>query len=597
MLEKSIFIGHVFSWACYHYGDYSGGNEIVNKVLSVVKEYEHSTGKLLDQVIWSLQLCKAHCMRELGGYQLTTALTLYDTLSSQIPDAIEVFYGKGMGLLSLGQYKLAKESLEKAWLLDQERIDILAQLGWTLHKLGDHEKALVYLREAIEKQPEDALHYLLLARVYWEMDGIYRTDKQYTLHTLIQAVKLDTSLSDGFTLLGHYYRMVEGDQVRAIKCYQKALSLNTQDLEAADHVSSYMLKHQQKDEAKALLERLTAMGVRAAWVWKRLGSLALASGQLPEATSYLQRALRTSQDAGAWELLADAYAQQGRYMAAIKAYARASELDKTNAFALIGMANVYRRLGLYVEAVQRLRQALQMTENTHAQVPILQGLAEAYQLAAQEEVATGYYGRAMASIQHAWRMACRLLKQAHRLHCTWRVVGDACMIARKLAAYASQLTPDIVVELSTCAQDHGGALLAWTMQQLSVDKLAVDWQDAYTFEKTMLQLAAMMYACALRGWTDVDVCTSLSFTFYQLSRLEAKYQRDVEAADRYMRAAMDCVRAGLKHVPASAKLWNALGIYAMRLFPKLSQHAFIQAIRIDEKASGCMWGVCAWTHL
>src|SRR5690606_29720234 len=132
-------------------------------------------------------------------------------------------------------------------------------------------------------------------------------------HAFIQAAKLDPSFSDTFTLLGHYYRIIEQDQTRAIKCYQKALELNVSDLEAADHVSAYMLREHQTHDVEALLRSITAAGVRAAWVWRRLGTLELESGRVAEAIGSLQRALRdNSKDACAWEILAEAYGQQGR---------------------------------------------------------------------------------------------------------------------------------------------------------------------------------------------------------------------------------------------------------------------------------------------
>ncbi|CAG8702318.1 7155_t:CDS:2, partial [Cetraspora pellucida] len=73
---------------------------------------------------------------------------------------------------------------------------------------------------------------------------------------------------------------------------------------------------------------------RAGWAWKRLGFAELAKGNYSEAITDFQTALRTdTKDIRCWEGLAEAYRHEGRYMASLKAFLRATELDPSSVYA------------------------------------------------------------------------------------------------------------------------------------------------------------------------------------------------------------------------------------------------------------------------
>lgn len=56
--------------------------------------------------------------------------------------------------------------------------------------------------------------------------GEYKVNKKYAQAQFLQSAKLDPLFPGNFTYLGHYYRDVETDLVKAKRCYQKALSLS-----------------------------------------------------------------------------------------------------------------------------------------------------------------------------------------------------------------------------------------------------------------------------------------------------------------------------------------------------------------------------------
>jgi tetratricopeptide (TPR) repeat protein len=70
-----------------------------------------------------------------------------------------------------------------------------------------------------------------------------------------------------------------------------------------------------------------------------------------------QHALRvTPKNSLCWEELAEAYSGEGQYMAALKSYIRASELDPTNQIIQYQLAQTQLIIGMRMEAINGLEQ-------------------------------------------------------------------------------------------------------------------------------------------------------------------------------------------------------------------------------------------------
>jgi hypothetical protein len=74
--------------------------------------------------------------------------------------------------------------------------------------------------------PISALTDCRLPNLAHSVVGEFRSSKQYALSQFLQSAKLDPMFPGNFTYLGHYYRFIESDLVKAKRCYQKALSLS-----------------------------------------------------------------------------------------------------------------------------------------------------------------------------------------------------------------------------------------------------------------------------------------------------------------------------------------------------------------------------------
>ncbi|RKP23343.1 hypothetical protein SYNPS1DRAFT_24611, partial [Syncephalis pseudoplumigaleata] len=104
----------------------------------------------------------------IGVYTGTEALEIYEAILVTRPDHTEALFGKGSVLQQQGRYEEARAVLEQAHQLDPERADIMTQLGWTMHQLGDSQQGIDHLTASIEHDPQ-ARSYLLLGKLYWEL--------------------------------------------------------------------------------------------------------------------------------------------------------------------------------------------------------------------------------------------------------------------------------------------------------------------------------------------------------------------------------------------------------------------------------------------
>jgi len=66
--------------------------------------------------------------------------------------------------------------------------------------------------------------------VYWETGG--EQGKERAVAQLVEAARLNPRDADVFRYLGHYYQQNARDTRRAARCYQKAITLDSEDGEA-----------------------------------------------------------------------------------------------------------------------------------------------------------------------------------------------------------------------------------------------------------------------------------------------------------------------------------------------------------------------------
>ncbi|KAG8504314.1 Tetratricopeptide repeat protein 37 [Galemys pyrenaicus] len=238
-------------------------------------------------------------------------------------------------------------------------------------------KSLAYLnkgsldeasKRALEKDAENAEYHYQLGLTYWAMGEETRKDKTKALTHFLKAAKLDPYLGKVFCYLGHYYRDVVGDKIRARGCYRKAFELDDTDAESGAAAVDLSVELEEMETALAILTTVTqrASAGTAKWAWLRRGLYYLKAGQHSQAVADLQAALRADpKDFNCWESLGEAYLSRGGYTTALKSFTKASELNPESTYSVFKVAAIQQILGKYKEAIAQYQLIIKKEEDYH----------------------------------------------------------------------------------------------------------------------------------------------------------------------------------------------------------------------------------------
>uniref|UniRef100_A0A8C9SRL6 SKI3 subunit of superkiller complex n=1 Tax=Scleropages formosus TaxID=113540 RepID=A0A8C9SRL6_SCLFO len=388
--------------------------------------------------------------------------------------------------------------------------------------------AISFLK-AVELRPDSWEYYFLLGRLYWHMGKESQRDKSKTQTHLLKAAKLDPFLGPAFRYLGHYYREITKDRVRARGCYKRAFELDNGDVESG-----------------------------AATV-----DLSMEQGDM-----VLQAALRADpQDCICWECLGEAYLNRRSFTAALKAFARAHQLNQESIYNLYQMAAIKQTLGKFKEAASEYLQIIKREEY----VPALKGLGECHLAMARAALEDYLDGRAVDLIQEAISYLFRAVRQRPDLSCLWKLLGDACTATHTVSPNRARvLIPGTLSGLDPPDQEH-------TLTQTQVLKLG---------ERCYAQALKLM-AEAANLWYDLG----LNY-YHQSSRLTSPEQ-DPEYK-LLLEKSLQCVKKAVMLDSSNHSYWNALGVVAMSKGIEnfaLAQHSFIKSVKMEAN------NVVAWTNL
>ena len=321
-----------------------------------------------------------------------------------------------------------------------------------------------------------------------------------------------------------------------------------------------------------------------------------------EAIICFQKALRCdTSDLRCWEGLAEAYAHEGQFVAALKAFGRATDLDPTSVHANYEKALVKQKIGLLDEAVEGFMRTLELAEeqNKPNYLPAIKGLADTYIEQAKEEIQQGFFGRAADSCGKVIKTSLVGLHQDASIIGFWKLIGDACTIYRivptnlHLCAYSElQQAMNLLLENESPHQRLGFPE-SDTSAALLNDFVGLDVtvDDFYLPPKTalgvVLTCAGFAYKQALllsKGhrliapalWHDIGL----------LYHWMAEGNRsDDEQEDVHVEIAMRCVRTALKQEPTQYLYWNTLGVVAIRDSPEISHYAFTKAMELNSRVN------------
>ncbi|KAG9304605.1 hypothetical protein G9A89_020169 [Geosiphon pyriformis] len=595
-LASNSLFGHLsISWLYHNSKDYDSALEYA------MAGHEHSTnlskltGVVLKRYQRSLDLCIANCYLNLGSRHYTDALPLYQKILNQDPYSVSALLGISVIFSHQKQYTEALATLDKALKLEPDNHLVQGELAWIQFSLGNLEEAERMCAEAIKMSNSFPLHYYRLGRIYWEKNGEYRSDKNYAYNQFIQAIKLDPHLANAFTFIGHYYRLIASDSIRAKKCYEKAFSLEANDEEAGLQLSHYYQSDGKPELAEAVYRTAIQANFRAAWAWKRLGFLELTKQNNIDAITAFQTALRSdTKDIHCWEGLAEAYRQEGRFIASMKAFIRATELDPFSIYAYYQIANIKQRLGLYNDAIDQYKLIIKKAE-TKGQpnhLPSLKGCGDCYLALAIEYYHNGYYGRSADALAEGLENMLRAVQINNSIQSLWKLIGDICFTAKLIPSYLHLIPLEAlsqIIEITNTSDIDRISQMPKGLDSTGFNKdMGGDFENDTLTTFLKGACVAYKYAIYLNGnnsdinsayWHDLAI--SYYWLFVHMKNSFKKFSQ--ENFSVYLNIAISCIKGALRLEPTNHNFWNDLGVITSSINTKLSQHAFIMAMDYSPK--------------
>ncbi len=213
-------------------------------------------------------------------------------------------------------------------------------LGLAYARAGRPDSAVITLRRAAERHPQQTRTYVALGRVWLEtaLQRSDRVDLAKALEALRGAAESDRS-SETLTLYGRAL-LASGDQEGALRTFQQAAEQLPVDPMAFYFLADLAERGGDRALARsALIDYLALEGEglddrRRFALATRIGDLSLRLGDVPLAVAYYQRAADASPDAAVLVRLADAQLRGGDVGAARTTVERALEKDPDNRAAL-----------------------------------------------------------------------------------------------------------------------------------------------------------------------------------------------------------------------------------------------------------------------
>lgn len=448
----------------------------------------------------------------------------------------------------------------------------LAELGWAMLKAGG-EGAVSSARRALERAaelarkspdeegdadvatgaPPDIAARLGVAR--WreahdagDTDAMVARGPQSARAALLAAAAVDGSWrASAFAHLALVYA-ASGDDVRAAKCRDRALSLDPTDPVAGPAACDAALVSGDEKSTEREIETTCRAALeassRCAWAAVRLAPIAAARGEHEEAAAALRTTLRAAgADApgasAAWEALGSSYDAMDKHSAALKSYRKATDLDgKPRVYSSTRSGRLLKTIGDLETAVACHTDALVVAPNHPA--PAL-GLAEAETARAQAAAKQGAPARAAAAAARAAEAAetAKVVRNAP-LRASAKRAGDAYLIAARLRVPVDETA---------------GSLSA-------PERAAVSRQNA----RASCRSARRAYARGIflspqrpSAWFDLAAACVAEAEIDDEASRAGEVSSKKETIDSSVARASRCIRASLRLDPTNPAAWIALG--------------------------------------
>ncbi|KAF7829441.1 tetratricopeptide repeat protein SKI3 isoform X1 [Senna tora] len=416
------------------------------------------------------------------------------------------------------------------------------------------------MQESLDAQPDDASLHFDMGVFLWDKGGEAKEPKEKAAEHFVISAKLNPKNGDAFKFLGHYYGCVARDTQRAIKCYQRAITLNPDDSDSGEALCDLLDEGGKESLEVAVCHEASERSPRAFWAFRRLGYLQVHRKKWTDAVQSLQHAIRGYPTcADLWEALGLAYQRLGRFTAALKSYGRAIELDHSLVFALVESGNISLTLAASKKGVDHFRLALEISPCC---VSAHYGLAFGLLGFAKECINRGAYQWGASLLEEASEVARASAYVVKNISSIWKLHADIQLAYARCYPWNAE-----VQVLVSDKEAFKASILSWRKTCLLAARCA-----RFSYQR----------ALHLAPWQP-NIYADIAVTSDLITSLENNYKQDSNARKLSEKMSM----GALLLEGDNYEFWVALGYLSGH--NALKQHALIRGLQLNVSLA-IAWG-------
>ncbi|KAK6378120.1 Superkiller protein 3 [Lithohypha guttulata] len=548
------------------------------------------------------------------------ARAIFENILSRKPQATDALIGIGLIYEEDEDYPEAVKFLARALERDADNLRIRLEYAWCRALDGDLQGGLNELDDILHQLNEDkeadssmkseALYRIAYCKWHIDPSPKARKDKSGSYRYLIDALKVNPSYPPAYTLLGFYFQHYTKNKARARVAFQKAFELSTSELAAAEQLAQNFAVDQEWDLVELVAQRVVESGkARPApgskkkaysWPFAALGMVQMDRAQYSSSIVSFQHALRISPDNyHCWVGLGESYHNSGRYIAASRAFYKAESIDHQllqdeTWFARYMLANVQRELGAYEDAVEAYEGVLSIRPGEPG---LLMSLLQTLVEFGWARVHQGHFGHAAELAAKAIDTAKAIAETKTDIFNLWKAVGDACSVLDAVKVHAQRATIDVVSTLLQVSASEEAFGLLQDVDGITKEDLSSTEENHIPLKRQFVRAAILAYKRAV-ALSSSDVHAQ-AVSYYNLGWAEYNaYLAEVSTTStkpkhhrHLLKAAIRCFKTAIELEASNSEFWDALGVAAMNLSPKVSQHSFIRSLHLNDRSAR------AWTNL
>ncbi len=222
-------------------------------------------------------------------------------------------------------------------------------------------RALVFFREAIDRDPTYALAYVGLADYYialgnYSLEGSHQSFSRAKAFAL-KALELDPASAEAYTSLGSVRGSYEWDRTGAERDFQRAIALNTNYATAHHWYADHLVSLARFDEGFEHIARAQSLDPLSLVISADVAGYLFYARRYDEAVAQIRKTLDLDPGfAPAYRQLGGIQEQMGLYAEAVEAFEKTRELTGGAVYSLTALAHAHARSGNREEATRILRQ-------------------------------------------------------------------------------------------------------------------------------------------------------------------------------------------------------------------------------------------------